>query len=99
MMQDGTVAALDYIEQPQITQLEPGTPPLALFVASGYTHRCFTWAQRFFNQALMGGLGPADPAAPAVPPSRVLDMGASSSSLRGALGDALFPPTTHPGLL
>jgi hypothetical protein len=44
---NGSTVNLGYVERPQVAQEAAGTPPLALFLGTGYTHRSFTWAQRF----------------------------------------------------
>lgn len=80
LVDDGSKAGytqkLGYVERPQVAQLVPGTPPLALFVAAGYTHRSYNWAQKFCTPELMkqnacgfmGGLPPPPP-----PPLQPLD--------------------------
>lgn len=68
LMEDGSTMRLGFIERPQIAQLEAGTPPLALYIATGYTHRAYSWAQKFCNDGLMaagqcGYMGGLDPPA------------------------------------
>jgi hypothetical protein len=46
-LSNGSTARLGYVERPQIAQDKAGGPPLALFLGTGYTHRSYTWAQRF----------------------------------------------------
>eukprot|EP01051_Picozoa_sp_SAG22_P010511 SAG22_NODE_950_length_6352_cov_23.892212_6_plen_558_part_00 len=72
MLTNGSVAELGYVERPQVAQETANSPPLALFLGTGYTHRSYTWAQKFCDEASMaagqcGFMGGVDPAAPPSP--------------------------------
>lgn len=81
-MANGSNFSLGYVERPQVAQMAPGEPPLALFVSAGPKYMggpTFTWAQRFCDEAalskgncgFMGGVawnGP-QPKPPPPPPA------------------------------
>ena len=49
-MQNGSNFSLGYVERPQVAQVAPGDPPLALYISAGPKYLAgatFTWAQRF----------------------------------------------------
>ena len=52
-MANGSTINLGFVERPQIAQKSVGSAPLALFLGTGYTHRSYTWAQKFCDEAAM----------------------------------------------
>lgn len=86
-LQNGSKFALGYVERPQVVQVAPGEPPLALFISAGPKYMAgatFTHAQKFCDQAtlskgqcgFMGGVAWNGPQPKPPPPPR--------------------PPTPHP---
>jgi hypothetical protein len=65
-MANGSIINLGFVERPQVAQKSPGSAPLALFLGTGYTHRSYTWAQKFCDKeamskgmcGYMGGVAP-----------------------------------------
>ena len=65
-LNNGSTVDLGFVERPQIAQEEDGSAPLALFLGTGYTHRSYTWAQKFCDADSMakdacGYMGGIDP--------------------------------------
>jgi len=53
LLTNGSIAQLGFAERPQVAQVAPGTPPLALYLGAGYTHRAYTFAQPFCSDDLL----------------------------------------------